>query len=731
MNTEKMSGYICFLLLLLSPVVIFPGLKDYANLPQTVFIQTAACLLLLVFALRALNDGEIRFSLNYVSFFIAVFLAWNFISLIWASNRYTGCIQTVHLTACSAVFFVISHDLDIKKGMYLLLVSMVLAAVGASIIGIGQDIFKWTWIPQVEPPAATFANRNMAAQFVALAVPSSLIFFFYFYSRCSNPILSAIFIIIFFILICFLFLSGSRAGLLAISVTLIIFNETLRYEAAEEDTLVRTPEIFFWDFRIVLKNILRRETLVKDTLIRIPAIFFQDLRIVCNKIRHHEAEANDVLIRNQAFFHVFRLWIVLFMLFLTLLLTGYLDNVSFLSNLVINNDKKKASLKVRSDVYKNSIAMVKEKPVLGFGKGNFKVFYPAFHQSISSDKVLSEKRQPHNTHNDFLQAFVETGVIGFFLFIGIFAAAIHMACKLMIFKLPPDTRLTIIGCSGTIICFLLLCMFSFPLERAIPPLILFSMLGILASLYNNETGRFYVVKMSKKAGMTVFILLLSISITLVYFNYRLLKSDYYFKIARQAEGAGAWHDAVRSGKISLDLNPFNTATWAALGRAYSNTGYFYESIQCLKHVHDIEPYDINVMVNLGHTYERAGDTINALKYFHQVLKIKPEIYKVLNNIGKIHLKEEKYDEAMVYFKKALEIDDEDSGLRANIGFIMYKKGEFKKAANELELSLLYNPDAIKVHKSLYVIYSQKLNMQEKADYHKAMYKKKISKIIKK
>ncbi|HSB60473.1 MAG TPA: hypothetical protein VLI67_02060, partial [Vicinamibacteria bacterium] len=43
-------------------------------------------------------------------------------------------------------------------------------------LGLGQHL-RLDFVPQVAPPAATFANRNMAAQFMVLAFPVAVVRF--------------------------------------------------------------------------------------------------------------------------------------------------------------------------------------------------------------------------------------------------------------------------------------------------------------------------------------------------------------------------------------------------------------------------------------------------------------------------------------------------------------------------------------------------------------------------
>jgi O-antigen ligase len=60
----------------------------------------------------------------------------------------------------------------------------------------------------------------------------------------------------------------------------------------------------------------------------------------------------------------------------------------------------------RLEIAKDSIRMVEQHPLTGWGLGTFPVVYPKF-RSFATDLFVNE------AHNDFVQLLVETGVLGF------------------------------------------------------------------------------------------------------------------------------------------------------------------------------------------------------------------------------------------------------------------------------------------------------------------------------
>ena len=70
----------------------------------------------------------------------------------------------------------------------------------------------------------------------------------------------------------------------------------------------------------------------------------------------------------------------------------------------------RGGLGMRVAVVKDSVKIVKQRPILGWGLGTFSIIYPSF-RSYYSNFFVNE------AHNDFVQLLVETGIGGFTLVI--------------------------------------------------------------------------------------------------------------------------------------------------------------------------------------------------------------------------------------------------------------------------------------------------------------------------
>jgi len=65
-----------------------------------------------------------------------------------------------------------------------------------------------------------------------------------------------------------------------------------------------------------------------------------------------------------------------------------------------------ADVASRLTIARDSLRMIRDRPLVGWGLGLFPIIYPQY-RSFSTDLLVNQ------AHNDYLQAFVETGTVGF------------------------------------------------------------------------------------------------------------------------------------------------------------------------------------------------------------------------------------------------------------------------------------------------------------------------------
>ena len=85
------------------------------------------------------------------------------------------------------------------------------------------------------------------------------------------------------------------------------------------------------------------------------------------------------------------------------------------SNILSYNFSEDESSIQRIEFYNTAIDLIKQKPLFGFGLGSWK-YESLSYSSLKNERILV----PYYTHNDFLQTFVEMGILGFIIYLSFF-----------------------------------------------------------------------------------------------------------------------------------------------------------------------------------------------------------------------------------------------------------------------------------------------------------------------
>ncbi|MDY6988732.1 MAG: O-antigen ligase family protein [Thermodesulfobacteriota bacterium] len=660
---KNLSGWTMCAVLLTSPCVISNSLVDYANLPQGVFIQTAALALLVLASVRVALEGEVRIRGSALTCTVILFLLWVLISLGWSRNRYEGFLVFLHLMSCGIVFLVVSSLADVTAWPRRIIISIVGMAAGVALLGCAQQILKITWIPQQVPPAATFGNRNVASHLVSMVFPIVPVLFFLPWPRRLRPPIRIGASLVALLLLAYLFFTETRAAWLACIVSGVFLIIAFARDAVAEDSLIRV------DKRMTLQIVL----LTVSTVI-VLAVFAP------KPIQHL------VSISKQK----------------------YMDSIN-----------RRASVDIRVKMWRNGLEMFKDRPIAGFGVGNFKVFYPLYHARAAIDPAFSEQKRPLNIHNDFFQAAIELGSVGLLLFAGLVAFSLFMAFRLLRQDQPPEVRLISIGVGSGILAMVITSMFSFPMQRSLPPLILFTYMGILVGLYHHQTPGKRTISTRVPRAVAVFVCVPTVAtaVMITQFNHGLLASDAHYQQSLRMARIGAWPEAIDSGLKSYEINPHKMAALEAVGWAQVELNELDKGIETLGQVLRDYPFNIKAMGKLGDAYYKGGDYRKAFEIFEKLVAIKGDSPSVLARMGNICIKGERYSDALGYFEQAVSHDQENPLLHTNLGFVKFKLGKYSEAAKEYEKVLTYRPDMLYAHMSLASIYDSYMKEPDKASYH--------------
>lgn len=211
--------YALLSVLAISPFVFIRGVYKYVEIPQSAFIQISAIVLFLFFAVNLIrNKSDIKMIKDKSDVPILLFMVISFIYSIFAVNKFESFTLYAHYFACFLIFILVGSLVSGRDVANKIIYTILSTGVMVSIIGICQHLFGFDYIPQSLDPASTFANKNMAAQFIVLTFPLVATI----KNHKKLALLSG------FLMLLFLFFSGCIAAWVAVSLEilfmLIVFN---------------------------------------------------------------------------------------------------------------------------------------------------------------------------------------------------------------------------------------------------------------------------------------------------------------------------------------------------------------------------------------------------------------------------------------------------------------------------------------------------------------------------
>jgi len=381
-------------------------------------------------------------------------------------------------------------------------------------------------------------------------------------------------------------------------------------------------------------------------------------------------------------------------------------------------DEQDPSINTRLLIWKTTLEMIKDKPILGSGIGTFKMNYLNYQAEFlkSNPYYIKYSGKAGEAHNEYLQMWAEIGIIGLGIFIGIILIFYSLIIDYLKKNDGEKDKMIVFGLVLGITCFLIHCLFTFPLHVPALGVTFFALMG-LTVIYirkinlpkTDSDNRQKELKLKNKwikiaLSILIFIFMIFAVNLLVIKPY--IAELYYFKGMRYnvdknyAKSLPNFQYAVQlnlyNGRILqvlgttyYNLNIFSKAeevlqeakkymidvnTFCILGLNYSKLNMFEEAEEEFKNAIYLDPKFTGIHHYLGLLYFQQGDYNGAIEQWNMILEIEPNFpneYIVLNNLGIVYNKKQMPDKALEYFLHALQLAPDGSPIIEEIEGEMY------------------------------------------------------------
>ncbi|MCS7234271.1 MAG: tetratricopeptide repeat protein [Synergistetes bacterium] len=348
----------------------------------------------------------------------------------------------------------------------------------------------------------------------------------------------------------------------------------------------------------------------------------------------------------------------------------------------------------RNLIWKATLKMIKENPILGVGLGRFNYHYIYYQADFLKDLKGGVPLNAGRTHNEYLQVFAETGIGGFLSFM-LFLYFLYKRLVLLI-KVKGERNLGYLAVASGISAGLTSAFFSFPFRLPAHGPLIVILFSTAFGLSDDLLSAWKSFKVEGKWRIAlVFIPLLSISSWVFYYNIHSFRSQVLsarcFVLMSRDKSPKFINEVVgpMAGR-AVQLDPTERMAQFALARAYMLVGNWPMAEKEWKRFFEIET-DWNAMINYSIVLVNLRKLEEAERVAREIVRVQPQLVEGYNILGGLLVEKGKFDEAEPYLKKATEIDPKNPVPYYNLGYLYYKKGDSDKALLYLEEAQKRNP----------------------------------------
>ncbi len=648
---ESLLFRLILALMFLAPFILINGITDYSDLPKKAFIGVGALLLLTIWlAINCGRNRTVEIYSNRLYLPLAFFIGWSLISQIWTTYRFLAFSQWSNWAACAVLFFLAAQEFRNKDRWESFLKVLALSAMLISFLGILQHLLGVDWVGQTAKPAATFANRNMAGHFIVMAFPATVYLFF------SAPRTASASVWVW-----------AMAGTIMAAYTFYTFTRAAWVCLTMETGLFA----LYW-----LHNRFVRKT--KRALNRNKSCALAGALALLAILTHLGPNGWEFR-EKKIYYRISGMWDSG---------TSVEDGTRATGQL----RKSHKSIKDRFFVWSNSLRMIRDRPWIGVGVQNYRLFFPATMNEVESEDKLVIYRHRYQAHNDYLQLTAELGLAGFFLILWMAWEFLRMAKRLLGSGSREDDRLIAAAGLTAVAGMSVNALFSFPLYSAIPPLIFGLYAAVLARICSigptekegKSTGaafpRIYRSGPRFYAALTIALMALG---GFGYLQIKWLWADRYISLQRRSISKQSWENAIVYGEKVRSFNPYRKDTLNYIGRAHLALGELDAAIEYLTKVGRLSPHDAGNFYHQATIYYKMGKMDKALESARKAAAYSLRDGSIHYLLGQVLGAQGKDREAMESFRMAAQYTPEKNLYHYNFGYYAYKEKKYAEAARAL------------------------------------------------
>jgi len=298
--------------------------------------------------------------------------------------------------------------------------------------------------------------------------------------------------------------------------------------------------------------------------------------------------------------------------------------------------------KNRVILYKAATGMIKDNPIRGTGIGNFKLRYPEYRGRVIAfqdeyfESGILDRHQDDHVLNEPLQAWAETGILGFVVFCIILITILGQAI-LNYFRLTDEMeKMIALGLCGAVFAFLIHMLLSFSMHITPNGLLFWTCVGLIIVQVPKLKKRTVELRLPALQKRVIEIGVVLLTIMLFVWPVRIYLSDVFEKRMLDANKKGLVKNAAIEAQAALFFNPNARAIIYKANSAKYSGDYETAITSYNKALQNVNQITIHMsLADIYFVQNRLSECVNEIE---QALLLNPLSPKLRAELAKAYAK---------------------------------------------------------------------------------------------
>lgn len=306
----------------------------------------------------------------------------------------------------------------------------------------------------------------------------------------------------------------------------------------------------------------------------------------------------------------------------------------------------------RIGLWKQSLKMIREHPLLGVGAGNWRVVGGSYGTEGLDPAIAQGLLLRDRAHNVYLHNGAEVGVLGMLVYVAIWVVLAIMGVRVFLASTEDRRRILALSAFAVMLTFSIDSLFSFANERTAHCLLVGFAAAIIAALsertpVEQPAGARICTWLPNRVCLLVPLLLLAFMLfyggAKVRFEFHNLRARYFLEENRPEQVL----EEVKAGLTPLvTISPHGEPLefWAA--DAFTTLGQYDRALGALDRTQTLNPWYPLTGFKRGRVYAKLGRPANAIASYRETLKLAPEFQRALTAISLAYYSQGRYKECV-------------------------------------------------------------------------------------